>query len=39
MQILTAKHWTEVRELYRSIRGRIEGAEGDGNPIEKPSVY
>jgi hypothetical protein len=33
MQILTAIHWTEVGEPYGRVRGRIEGAEGDGNPI------
>jgi hypothetical protein len=33
MQILTANHWTEVRDLYGRVRGRIKGAEGDGNPI------
>jgi hypothetical protein len=34
MQILTAKHYSEVRDPY----GRIEGAEGDGNPIGRPKI-
>ena len=38
MQILIAKHWTEVRDPYGRVRGRIEGAEGDGNPIGRPTV-
>ena len=38
MQILTANHWTEVRDPNGRVRGRIEGAEGDGNPIGRPTV-
>ena len=38
MQILTANHWTEVRDPYGRVRGRIEGTEGDGNPIGRPTV-
>jgi hypothetical protein len=38
MQILIASHWTEVRDPYGRVRGRIEGAEGDGNLIERPTV-
>jgi hypothetical protein len=38
MQILTAKHWTEVGSPYERVRERIEGAEGDGNPIGRPTV-
>jgi hypothetical protein len=38
MQILTANHWTEVSVLYGRVRRRIEGAEGDGNPIGRPTV-
>jgi hypothetical protein len=38
MQILTADHQTEVREPYGRVRGRIEGTEGDGNPIGRPTV-
>jgi hypothetical protein len=34
MQILTADLWTEVRDSYGRIRGRIEGTEGDDNPID-----
>ncbi|EDL24446.1 mCG1048826 [Mus musculus] len=34
MQILTANHWTEVRDPY----GRLRRAEGDGNPIGRPTV-
>jgi hypothetical protein len=33
MQIVTSNHWTEVKDSYRGIRGRIEGAEGEGDPI------
>jgi hypothetical protein len=33
MQIPTAKHWTEFRDTYGRVAGRIEGPEGDGNPI------
>jgi hypothetical protein len=28
----------EVRDLYRRVRGRIEGPEGDGNPTGRPTV-
>ena len=38
MQILTTKHWTEVGNPNGRVRGRIEGAEGDGNPIGRPTV-
>ena len=38
MQILTGKHWTEVRDSYGRVRGRIEGAEGDCNPIGRTTV-
>jgi hypothetical protein len=38
MQILTANHWTENGDPYGRVRGRIEGAEGDGNPIGRPRV-
>jgi hypothetical protein len=38
MQILTAKHWTEVTDLYGTVRARTEGAEGDGNPIGRTTV-
>ena len=38
MQILTANHWTEVRNPDGNVRGRIEGAEGDGNPIGRTTV-
>ena len=30
MQILTANHWTEVRDPYRRVSGRTEGAEKGG---------
>ena len=30
---LIANHWTEARDPDGRIRGRIEGAEGDCNPI------
>jgi hypothetical protein len=38
MQISTAKHWTEVGDPCGRVRGRIEGTEGDGNPIGRPTV-
>ena len=41
MQILTAKHWSEVRgsgDPYGRVRGRIEEAEGDANPIGRTTV-
>ena len=38
MQILTASHWTEDWDPYGRIRERIEGTEGDGNPIGRPTV-
>lgn len=33
MQVLTAKHWTEIGDLYGSIRVRTEVTVGDDNPI------
>jgi hypothetical protein len=38
MQIPTAKHCTEVRDPYGRVRGRIEGAEGNGNRIGRTTV-
>ena len=38
MQILTAKHWTEVGDPYGRVRRRIEGTEGDGSPIGRTTV-
>jgi hypothetical protein len=38
MQILTGKPWTKVRDHCGRVRGRIEGAEGDGNPIGSTTV-
>jgi hypothetical protein len=38
MQVLTANHWTEIEGPYERVRGRIEGAEGNGNPIGKTTV-
>jgi hypothetical protein len=38
MQILTAKHCPEGRDVYGRDRGRIEGTEGDGNPIGRPTA-
>jgi hypothetical protein len=35
MQMLTANHHTEPRDLNGRARGRTEGAEGDCNPIGK----
>jgi hypothetical protein len=38
MQILTAKHWTEIGDPYGRDRGRIKGVDRDGNPIETVTV-
>jgi hypothetical protein len=38
MQIRMAKYWTEVRDACGRVKGRAEGAEGDGNPIGRPKV-
>jgi hypothetical protein len=38
MQIPTPNHWTEIRGLYGRIRGRIERAEVEGDPIRRPAV-
>jgi hypothetical protein len=38
MQILIANLWPEVRDHYGRVRGRIEGAEGDGNHIGRPTM-
>jgi hypothetical protein len=38
MQILTANHWTEVRDPYGRVRVSFEETEGDGNAIGRPTV-
>jgi hypothetical protein len=38
MQILITNLWTEVGDPCGKIRGRIEGAEGEGDPIRRPAV-
>jgi hypothetical protein len=38
MQIPTDKHWTEVRDSFERVRGKIEGSQGDGNPTGRPTV-
>jgi hypothetical protein len=38
MQILTKNDWTEIGVPYGRGRGRIEGAEGDSNPIGRAIV-
>jgi hypothetical protein len=38
MHILTAKHWSKVEDSYGRVRGRVEGTEGDGQPIGRPTV-
>jgi hypothetical protein len=38
MKILAPKHWTEVREPYGSIRGKIEKAEWEVDPAGTPAV-
>ena len=37
-EILTANHWTEVRDLCGRLRGKTEGAEEDFNPIGRTTV-
>jgi hypothetical protein len=37
-QILILNHWTEVRYPYDWIRGSIEKAGRESNPIERPAV-
>jgi hypothetical protein len=34
MEIHTDKHWTQVRDFYGRHRGRVEGPEGMGIPLE-----
>ena len=38
MQILTANHCTEVGDPYGRVKGKTEGAKGEGNLIERPTV-
>ena len=38
MQIFTAKLWVEVGESYGRGRRGIEGTEGDGNPVGRPTM-
>jgi hypothetical protein len=38
MQIPIANQWTESRDPYGRVRGRIEGAEGDCNLIGGTTV-
>ena len=38
MQILTVNHRMEVGAPYGRVRGRTEGAEGDGNHIGRTTV-
>jgi len=38
MQIFTANNCTEAGDPYGRVRERIEGAEGDSNPVGKPTV-
>jgi hypothetical protein len=33
----TGKHWSEVGDPYERVSRRIEGAEGDGNLIGRPT--
>jgi len=37
MQMPIAKHWMEVRDPYGRVGGRVEAAEGNGNPIGRPT--
>jgi hypothetical protein len=36
--MLKANHRTEPGDPYGRVRGRIEGAEGHGNPIGRPTL-
>jgi hypothetical protein len=38
MQIVTAKHWTELGDSSGRVRGRIKRTEGDGKPIGRTTV-
>jgi hypothetical protein len=38
MQIITTNHWIKVGDSYGRVRARIEGIEGDGNPIGRATV-
>jgi hypothetical protein len=38
IQILIDNHWIEVRDQYGRASGKIEGAEGDCNPIGRTTV-
>jgi hypothetical protein len=38
MLILIPNHWIEVGNPYGVIRGRIEGAEGEGNTIRRLAI-
>jgi hypothetical protein len=38
MQILTAKHYTEVRDPYGRVRRRSKGTEKDWSPIGRPTL-
>lgn len=38
MQILTAKHWREIRDSDERVSVRIEVTEGDSNYIGRPTV-
>jgi hypothetical protein len=38
MQILTGKHWIELRDPDGRVRGRTKGAEGGCNPIGRTIV-
>jgi hypothetical protein len=38
MQILTVKHWLEIRDPYGRVRGSIEGTEGHDNHVGRPTV-
>ena len=38
MQIFTANHWPEVEHSYGRVRGKIEGAKGNSDPIGRTTV-
>lgn len=38
MEFITAKHWTEVGDLYKRVKGKTEGVEGNDNLKGTPTV-
>jgi hypothetical protein len=38
IKIFTANHWTDAKNTCGRVRGKIEGSEGNENPIGRPTV-